>query len=170
MITKLIEIVYSFLWGDLIQIPLPGGSSVGISLLIILLIPMGIYFTVRTRFLPIRLFPDMVRALVGTKAKKDADGKSEKKEKKEKGSLSTFQTLIVSTATRVGMGDLVGVDLGGATTDVYSMSFGLPTMGMTALKGLREEYAKRTVEGDIGMRYSIHGIVDATDIMTAARS
>ena len=82
MITKLIEIVYSFLWGDLIQIPLPGGSSVGISLLIILLIPMGIYFTVRTRFLPIRLFPDMVRALVGTKAKKDADGKSEKKEKK----------------------------------------------------------------------------------------
>ena len=51
----------------------------------------------------------MVRALVGTKAKKDADGKSEKKEKKEKGSLSTFQTLIVSTATRVGMGNLVGV-------------------------------------------------------------
>jgi AGCS family alanine or glycine:cation symporter len=78
MITKLIEIVYSFLWGDLIQIPLPGGSSVGISLLIILLIPMGIYFTVRTRFLPIRLFPDMVRALVGTKAKKDADGKSDR--------------------------------------------------------------------------------------------
>ena len=109
MITKLIETVYSFLWGDLIHIPLPGGSSVGISLLIILLIPMGIYFTVRTRFLPIRLFPDMVRALVGTKAKKDADGKSEKKEKKEKGSLSTFQTLIVSTATRVGMGNLVGV-------------------------------------------------------------
>ena len=59
----------------------------GISLLIILLIPMGIYFTVRTRFLPIRLFPDMVRALVGTKAKKDADGKSEKKEKERKGQL-----------------------------------------------------------------------------------
>ena len=87
MITKLIEIVYSFLWGELIQIPLPGGSSVGISLLIILLIPMGIYFTVRTRFLPIRLFPDMVRALVGTKAKKDADGKSEKKGKERKGQL-----------------------------------------------------------------------------------
>ena len=39
--------------------------------------------------------PDMVRALV------------EKKE--EKSSLSTFQTLLVSTATRVGMGNLVGV-------------------------------------------------------------
>ena len=91
MITKLIEIVYSFLWGDLIQIPLPGGSSVGISLLIILLIPMGIYFTVRTRFLPIRLFPDMVRALVGTKAKKDADGKSEKRKRKKRVACPHFR-------------------------------------------------------------------------------
>ena len=38
MIVALIEKVYSFLWGDLIHIPLPGGGSVGISLLIILLI------------------------------------------------------------------------------------------------------------------------------------
>ena len=95
MIVNLIEKVYSFLWGDLVQIPLPGGSTLGISLLIILLIPTGIYFTVRTRFLPIRLFPDMVQALV--------------EKKQEKNSLSSFQTLIVSTATRVGMGNLVGV-------------------------------------------------------------
>lgn len=95
MIVNLIEKVYSFLWGDLVQIPLPGGSTLGISLLIILLIPTGIYFTVRTRFLPIRLFPDMVQALV--------------EKKQDKNSLSSFQTLIVSTATRVGMGNLVGV-------------------------------------------------------------
>ena len=95
MIVTLIEKVYSFLWGDLVQIPLPGGSTLGISLLIILLIPTGIYFTVRTRFLPIRLFPDMVRAL--TEQKSGENG------------LSPFQTLIVSTATRVGMGNLVGV-------------------------------------------------------------
>ncbi len=95
MIVTLIEKVYSFLWGDLIHIPLPGGGSVGISLLIILLIPTGIYFTVRTRLLPIRMFPDMIKALTGKKKNKD--------------SLSTFQTLIVSTATRVGMGNLVGV-------------------------------------------------------------
>ena len=95
MIVTLIEKVYSFLWGDLVQIPLPGGSTLGISLLIILLIPTGVYFTVRTRFLPIRLFPDMVQALV--------------EKKQEKNSLSSFQTLIVSTATRVGMGNLVGV-------------------------------------------------------------
>lgn len=79
--------------------------------------------------------------------------------------LTAMKLLAKGSQNEDGMGDLVGVDLGGATTDVYSMSFGLPTMGMTALKGLREEYAKRTVEGDIGMRYSIHGIVDATDIM-----
>ena len=95
MIVALIEKVYSFLWGDLIHIPLPGGGSVGISLLIILLIPTGIYFTVRTRLLPIRMFPDMIKELTGKKENKD--------------SLSTFQTLIVSTATRVGMGNLVGV-------------------------------------------------------------
>ena len=67
----------------------------GISLLIILLIPTGIYFTIRTRFLPIRLFPEMVRSLNSKKGKEDG--------------LSNFQTLIVSTATRVGMGNLVGV-------------------------------------------------------------
>lgn len=95
MLTTWIQAVYQFLWGDLFRIPLPGGSSFGVSLLIILLIPTGIYFTIRTRFLPVRLFGDMVRALTG--------------KKKEDGSLSTFQTLIVSTATRVGMGNLVGV-------------------------------------------------------------
>lgn len=95
MIVSIIEKVYSFLWGDFIRIPLPSGGSLGISLLIILLIPTGVYFTIRTRFLSVRLFPDMVRSLTG--------------KKKNENSLSTFQTLIVSTATRVGMGNLVGV-------------------------------------------------------------
>lgn len=44
MMVDLIEKIYSFLWGDLVHIPLPGGSTLGISLLIILLIPAGIYF------------------------------------------------------------------------------------------------------------------------------
>ena len=72
MMVDLIEKIYSFLWGDLVHIPLPGGSTLGISLLIILLIPAGIYFTIRTRFLPIRLFPDMVRALVEKKKDKNS--------------------------------------------------------------------------------------------------
>ena len=95
IMTTIIELVYNFLWGDLVTLPLPGGGTLGLPLLVILLIPTGIYFTIRTKFLPIRLFPDMVRAL------------NEKKDKR--GGLSSFQTLIVSTATRVGMGNLVGV-------------------------------------------------------------
>ena len=95
-IVKIIESVYNFLWGDLIVLPLPGGGTLPLSLLVIILIPAGLYFTVRTRFLPVRLFPDMVKAVTGKKTK-------------EKGSLSVMQSLIVSTATRVGMGNLVGV-------------------------------------------------------------
>ena len=95
-IVKIIESVYNFLWGDLIVLPLPGGGELSLSLLVIILIPAGLYFTVRTRFLPVRLFPDMVKAVTGKKTK-------------EKGSLSVMQSLIVSTATRVGMGNLVGV-------------------------------------------------------------
>ena len=78
--------------------------------------------------------------------------------------LTAMKLLAKGTKTEPGIGDLVGVDLGGATTDIYSMSFGFPTTGNTAMKGLREDYAKRTVEGDIGMRYSIHGIVEAAGI------
>ena len=103
-IIAVIEAVYHFLWGDLIVIPLPGGGKLPLSLLVIILIPAGIYFTVRTRFLPIRLFPDMIRAVTGK-----PDKKTEEKSGKKKGSLSVMQSLIVSTATRVGMGNLVGV-------------------------------------------------------------
>ena len=83
--------------------------------------------------------------------------------------LTAMKLLAKGTEKETGIGDLLGVDLGGATTDIYSMSLGLPTMSMTALKGLREEYAKRTVEGDIGMRYSIRGIVEAAGIERVAQ-
>ena len=89
--------LFDLLWGDLITIPLPGGSSLGLSLLVLILVPSGIYFTVRTRFLPFRLFPEMLRIVV------------EKKHVSQKGAISGLQALFVSTATRVGMGNLVGV-------------------------------------------------------------
>ena len=38
---QLIHVVYNLLWGDLITIPLPGGSSLGLSLLVLILIPFG---------------------------------------------------------------------------------------------------------------------------------
>ena len=94
---QIFDIVYYILWGDLITIPLPSGSSLGISLLVLILIPSGIYFTIRTRFLPFRLFPEMLKVT------------AEKKNLSQKDAISGVQALIVSTATRVGMGNLVGV-------------------------------------------------------------
>jgi len=63
-----------------------------------------------------------------------------------------------------GIGDLIAVDVGGATTDIYSMADGMPRDAATVYKGLPEPYDKRTVEGDIGMRYSVRGIVEAAGI------
>ncbi len=94
---KIISFIYNLLWGDIFTIPLPGGSEIGISLLILLLIPAGIFFTIRTRFLPVRMLPEMLRLV------------TEKKCDKKNGAISGVQALIVSTATRVGMGNLVGV-------------------------------------------------------------
>ena len=92
---KLLYWIYDLMWGDLVTLPLPGGGTLGLSLLVLILVPAGIYFTVRTRFLPVRLFPEMLRIT------------TEKQTKKE--GISGIQALIVSTATRVGMGNLVGV-------------------------------------------------------------
>ena len=94
---KLLYAIYNFMWGDLVTIPLPGGGSVGLSLLVLILVPAGIFFTFRTRFLPVRLFPEMIHVTL------------EKETSAKKEGISGFQALIVSTATRVGMGNLVGV-------------------------------------------------------------
>ena len=96
-ITDVTTAAYNLLWGDLFTIPLPGGGALGISLLVLLLIPTGIFFTIRTRFLPIRLFPEMIRVT------------AEKRTNREGNAISGVQALIVSTATRVGMGNLIGV-------------------------------------------------------------
>ena len=93
MLINLIESVYRLLWGDLFTIPLGGG--IGISFMVVLLFTAGIWFTCRTRLLPVRLFRDMIAAVCEKKQGRDG--------------LSSFQTLVISTATRVGMGNLVGV-------------------------------------------------------------
>jgi len=56
-------------------------------------------------------------------------------------------------------GELMAVDVGGATTDVYSMTDGTPTGANTIEKGLKEPFAKRSVEGDLGVRYSVPSLV-----------
>lgn len=64
-------------------------------LLIILLIGAGLYFTIRTKLPQIRLFGEACRAIM------------EKPEDKKK--MSSFQALMVSTASRVGTGNIIGV-------------------------------------------------------------
>lgn len=59
-----------------------------------------------------------------------------------------------------GLGDLMVVDVGGATTDVYSMSDGMPSRMDVIVRGLEEPFDKRTVEGDLGLRYSSKGILN----------
>ncbi len=129
IIIKGIQMIYQFLWGDLITIPLPGESSLGLSLLVLILIPSGIYFTIRTRFLPFRFFPEMLKISM------------EKKISSHKGSISGVQALIISTATRVGMGNLVGVvaaiSLGGAGAVFW--------MWITALLGSSTAFVEATL-------------------------
>ena len=126
---SIIKAVYNFLWGDLFSIPLPGGASIGISLLVLLLIPAGIFFTIRTKFLPIRCFPEMLRLSV------------EKKSSEKSDAISGLQALIVSTACRVGMGNIVGV--------VAAVSAGGPGavfwMWVTALIGSSTAYIEATL-------------------------
>jgi len=66
------------------------------------------------------------------------------------------------------IGDLTAIDVGGATTDIYSITEGAPHKSSVIYKGLPEPYAKRTVEGDIGMRYSAHGVVEAAGASSIA--
>lgn len=58
-----------------------------------------------------------------------------------------------------GLGELVVVDIGGATTDMYSLCSASAKRMDVVIKGLEEPYAKRTVEGDLGMRYSALGVL-----------
>ena len=82
--------------------------------------------------------------------------------------LQAMELLSKGTEEEPGIGDLVAVDVGGATTDVYSMADGMPEGMNTVYKGIPEPFSKRTVEGDIGMRYSIRGILEAVGIRRIA--
>ena len=75
--------------------------------------------------------------------------------------LKAAELLSKGTEYEPGLGDLMVVDIGGATTDVYSIAKGDPTKTNVALRGLPEPFAKRTVEGDLGMRYSATALFKA---------
>ncbi|MBR1694727.1 MAG: sodium:alanine symporter family protein, partial [Selenomonas sp.] len=66
--------------------------------LIIVLVGCGIYFTLSTKFVQLRMLPEMLRLLtegIGAKT--------------ESGAISSFQAFCVSTASRVGVGNIAGV-------------------------------------------------------------
>lgn len=64
-------------------------------LLIILLLVVGVYFTFRTKFVQLRLLKESIKVVT--------------EKKNDKNSVSSFQALMVSTASRVGTGNIVGV-------------------------------------------------------------
>lgn len=83
--------------------------------------------------------------------------------------MNAAELLARGTEDHRGIGDLMVVDMGGATTDIHSACEGYPAHGNTVLKGLREPYIKRTVEGDLGARYSLRALVDTVGTTVMAR-
>lgn len=76
--------------------------------------------------------------------------------------LKAARVLSEGSDKEEGIGDLVVVDIGGATTDIHSIADGEPTKPGVTLRGLEEPFAKRTVEGDLGMRYSALSLWEAS--------
>ena len=75
--------------------------------------------------------------------------------------LKAAKVLSEGSDKEEGIGDLVVLDIGGATTDVHSLGSGEPSRAGVTLRGLEEPFAKRTVEGDLGMRYSAVSLWEA---------
>ncbi|MBE6679165.1 MAG: alanine:cation symporter family protein [Ruminococcaceae bacterium] len=134
MIEKIVNFINNIFSGPALTIPL-GNVTLELSVLVILLIFMGIYFTIGLRFFPARLFPEMLRVVTS------------KQKKNEKGALSGWQALVVSTATRVGMGNLAGVvaaiTVGGAGAVFW--------MWVTALVGASSSF----VESVLAQKYKV---------------
>lgn len=90
-------------------------------ILIALLLGTGLYFTIRTKGMQVRLFPKMVREIFGSR-------------KKDRGSISSFQAFAVGLASRVGTGNIAGVALavvGGGPGAVFWM-WVVALLGMTS--------------------------------------
>lgn len=79
--------------------------------------------------------------------------------------LRACELLSMGTRNEKGIGELLAVDLGGATTDVYSIAKGEPQSANIVQRGLPEPHNKRTVEGDLGMRYSLSSLAEELDLL-----
>ena len=77
-----------------------------------------------------------------------------------KASASSVTGTSVQGTSVPGLGELMVIDVGGATTDIHSVAEGKPGSGAAIQIGLPEPYVKRTVEGDLGLRYNIDKLVE----------
>ena len=84
LLNGLVETINEYLWGYI---------------LIVMLISIGIYFTFKTKFVQFRLFREMFRLL----------GDRIDSGKKQEGKISSFQAFCISTASRVGTGNIAGI-------------------------------------------------------------
>ncbi|MBI4191756.1 MAG: glutamate mutase L [Betaproteobacteria bacterium] len=73
--------------------------------------------------------------------------------------LGAANLLATGAGDEPGLGDLVVIEVGGATTNVHSIGSGAPSRPDLVPQGLPEPYAKRTVEGDLGIRFNAHRIL-----------
>ena len=141
---RVVEAIYHFLWGDIIHIPIGGGNYISLPILVFILIPLGIFCTIVTKFVPIRMFPEMVRV-----------AKEKKIDPEKKSSVSGLEALIVSTATRVGMGNLVGVvaavSAGGAGAIFW--------MWLTAIIGSSTAFVEATLAQKYKTEDPLYGLI-----------
>ena len=77
-----------------------GNTYIGTYLLIVLLLIAGLYFSFKTNFVQFRMMKEMFKLLGDGVGKSSNDGK-----------VSSFQAFCISTASRVGTGNIVGVAL-----------------------------------------------------------
>ncbi|MCH4826837.1 alanine/glycine:cation symporter family protein [Planococcus halocryophilus] len=96
-------------------------------ILIALLMGLGLYFTVRTKFVQIRLFGEMFRVIT---EKKDGDS-----------GISAFQAFTISTASRVGTGNITGVALAIAIGGPGAVFW----MWMVAIIGMATAFVESTL-------------------------
>lgn len=75
-------------------------------------------------------------------------------------SLDAASLLADGTRREPGIGDLLVVEVGGATTNIHSVANNGPVTSTTLVKGLPEPRLSRTVEGDMGIRYNARTIYD----------
>lgn len=97
-------------------------------ILIILLIVGGVYFTIRMGFVQIRLIPEAIKQIVD-------------KGDKNKGGVSSFQALMISTASRVGVGNISGV----ATAIAIGGSGAVFWMWLIAFVGASSAFVESTL-------------------------